>query len=64
MSDFVSDEVSGDVARDDGDEEGWMRTLILPLFAGVVSNEISRPPNSAESANSSFRIVEDGENRG
>lgn len=59
----MSDEVSGDVARDDGDEEGWMRTLILPLFAGVVSNEMSRPPNSAESANSSFRVVGDGENR-
>ena len=50
----------GEVDREEGAEEGWMRTRIFPLSEGDASKDMSklpRPSNSATSApvSSSFR---------
>src|ERR1700733_216339 len=54
-------EAPGEAALEDADEDGCIRTRILPLSEGVASNEMSRPPrpstlSRSALANSSLRV--------
>jgi hypothetical protein len=51
--------VEGDVAREDCEEDGWMRTRILPSSEREASKEISRPlkaPSAPVSTSQNWRV--------